>query len=148
MPVSFSQTHCPHLFPKGFSVWPGKLVPEYYFTDSPSRFCSPSKNRMQQSLSSNSVLTSICPFCIVKRFRYDQRTRAESHFTLYMFFPCSRYQLYILILVCLVCTVNHRMPGNCWASCRTSPKLSSPQHSSGFWCTQTCEWTQNFPYNK
>lgn len=27
---------CPHLFPQGFSSWPGKLVPEYYFTDSQS----------------------------------------------------------------------------------------------------------------
>lgn len=25
---------CPHLFPQGFSSWPGKLVLEYYFTGS------------------------------------------------------------------------------------------------------------------
>lgn len=110
-PVSFIQTliTLPHLFPQGFSFWPGKSVKEHDFTDSSFRFCSPTKSRMQHNLSQNLVLTSMCPIFIVKWFRYNQWTCAESHLTFSMiFFPSSCYQFYILILLCLVCIVNHR----------------------------------------
>lgn len=77
---------CPHLFPQGFSCWPEKLVQEPHFTDSSFRFCSPTKRRMQYNLSQNLVLTSICPVFIVKWFRYNQWTYAESHLTFSMVF--------------------------------------------------------------
>lgn len=54
------------------------------------------------------------PFFIVKWFRYNQRTWAESHLTFYMFFPSFCYQFYILILPCLVCIVNQRPALDAW----------------------------------
>lgn len=70
---------------------------------------------MQYNHSQNLVLTSICPIFIVKWFRYNQWTYAESHLTFSMFFfPSSCYQFYILILLCLVCVVNHRLALDVW----------------------------------
>lgn len=117
-PVSFIQAliSLPPPFPTGFLLLAKQISTRILFHRQSviSGFVSHLKagyNRMSLRIL---FLQVFAPFFIVKWFRHNQWTWAESHLTFYMFFPSCCYQFYILILPCLVCIVNHRPALDAW----------------------------------